>query len=409
MKELLTVRPPARDMSPSSRPSWWRNRHVMLSVALIAAALTALALVSRSHYLLFHCITEIIAVAVAGTIFSIGWNARQFVQNNLLLVLSVAYLVVGALDAAHLLTYAGMSVVGHDTSHLSVQYWMAARYVESASFLLGVLLLTRAPVRAELLFGLYLVAGAALALIVYPLQLFPTTYVPGQGLTSFKVGSEVAVATVLSIAGVLLYRRRAWVDRLVLVPLLGAIFIKVFAELAFTTYVGMFGPANALGHVLKVASKILLYAALVQWSLRKPYETLFLGLARSEEELKRELQERTRAELALKEAKEAAEAANRAKSDFLANMSHEIRTPMNAVIGMTDLVLETRLSDEQKELLGMARSSAGALLGIINDILDFSKIEAGKLELEQVDFKLVPVLEGAWRRWPFARTKRDWS
>jgi signal transduction histidine kinase len=247
--------------------------------------LSGLYLTSLYSYLLFHSLSEIFSIVVACGIFMIAWNSRQFLDNNYLLFIGIAYLFVGGLDLLHTLTYKGMGVFPAHGANLPTQLWIAARYIESFSLLIAPLVLGRKLRSSFVLMGYFLVVVMLLASIFH-WRIFPDCFVEGVGLTPFKKWSEYIICLILICSIALLVRKQEEFDKVVLKLLVASIFLTIAAELAFTFYISVYGISNLFGHFCKIISFYLIYKAIIETGLTKPYDLLFRDLKQSEEALR---------------------------------------------------------------------------------------------------------------------------
>ncbi len=255
-----------------------------LTILWGALALLGLYLTSLHSYLLFHSLAEIFSIVIACGIFIVAWNARRLLEEEYLLLLGLAYLFIGGLDLVHTLGYVGMGVFPGYETNLPTQLWIAARYVESFSLFAAPFFLGRR-IRVGFVFVVYGVITALLLGAIFYWGVFPTCFIEGRGLTPFKKISEYAICLVLLGSIATLVRRREHLDPQVLRLLIGSIALTIASELAFTLYVHAYGLANLFGHFFKIISFYLIYKAVIEAALQRPYAVLFRDLKQRQEDL----------------------------------------------------------------------------------------------------------------------------
>ncbi len=254
------------------------------SLAFFGVMLAGLYLTTFYSYLLFHSLAETFRIVIAFGIFMIAWHSRKFQDNTYLLFLGTAYLFIGFLDLFHTLAYKGMNVFPSHGPDLPTQFWVAARYMESLSFLIAPFFIKR-NFRAFRLFYIYLGITLLLFISIMPLGIFPACFTEGEGLTLFKHISEYIVSFFFLTAIALLYKKKAAFDPHMFRLLVVSLGIAIAAELFFTFYIDVYGLSNMVGHFFKIVSCYLIYEAIIKTSLEKPYDFLFRDLKQREAEL----------------------------------------------------------------------------------------------------------------------------
>jgi len=362
------------------------RKKTYLAILFGIALLFGLYLTSLYSYLLFHGLAELFSIVIACGIFMLAWNSRRFLDNTYLLFIGIAYLFIGGLDLIHTLAYKGMGVFPGYDANLSTQLWVAARYVESLSLLIACFFIGR-KLKTNLVFLSYISAMFLLLGSIFSWNLFPLCFVEGMGLTAFKKISEYIISLILLASIAMLFKKRREFDEGVLRLLIASIILTIGSELSFTFYVHVYGLFNLIGHYLKIISFYLIYKAVIETGLVRPYALLFRDLKRSEKALRKahdeleqrvkdrteelvkankqlggEIETRKRTEEALRESKEEFRTlagrlltAQEAERSLLAREMHDDLTQRLAVLSIEAGKLEQQLQS--------SRSPASAKLG----------------------------------------------
>jgi len=269
---------------PSPFPSLsWRD--VVVSGVGLAAVFAALAVMANTAFLLFHSLAELFSIAVAVMLLAVSWHTRHINQSPLLAVLGLTSAAPAAIDLLHTLTFQGMGVFPGLTAGTATEFWIAARFIQAVSFLAATLMIPRTSLPSAHRLLLLQAGLIALTIAAVVQGWMPACFEPGVGLTPFKIITEYVICAIVAAACAVLVLHRRHLDAGVFWLVLAAFAVMIPQELTFTLYTTPHSVANAAGHFFKILSFYLIYRALVVMALRRPYEVMFLKLARSEQAL----------------------------------------------------------------------------------------------------------------------------
>lgn len=245
------------------------------TIAYSVAVLVLLYLSSLYNYLLFHTIAEIFSVCIAFTVFAIAWSSIDYLKNNYLRVIGVAYLFIGILDLFHTMAYPGMQIFA-DYDYYANQLWIAARYFESIILLAAFSLVKwDKKVNVYILFALCTIISSLILLSIFVWKTFPICFVEGVGLTEFKKISELVICGILVVSMLILTKNKDAFEGNVYRFLIASMVCTIISELAFTVYISNYGLSNLVGHYFKIFSFYLIYRTIIVKGIREPYDIIF--------------------------------------------------------------------------------------------------------------------------------------
>lgn len=355
--------------------SKYSNLHIPFGKIAIAILIAlGFLLLSLYDYLLFHISVELLSIAISLSIFMLTWNARKFMANNYLLLFGIASLFIAILDFLHLTSFPGMPLFTDYGTNLTVQLWLSARFMQAITLLIAPLFLTRR-IRPFPTLALYAVITLILLDIIFA-GFLPEAFTQ-QGLTHFKIISEILICLILAGAVFFLYRKRKSFDTNVYWLLIVALILMILSELSLTLYESAQGMPNLVGHLFKAAEFCLIYLAIIHTGLKKPQSLLFKQLHDS----------------------------NRLKDIFVDIMGHDMLNPAGAVKIRAQLALSKEDDPKRREYLQFIFRESSRLIEMIENAKKLSKLENQTLDKKKQDIK--KIVSGAIKSLEQEKTKKN--
>jgi len=315
------------------------------------------------NYLLFHSIAEIFSIVIAFGVFTIAWSSRKKIDNMYILFIGIAYLFIALLDVLHTLSYKGMNIFT-DYSFYANQLWLAARFMESLTLLIGFIFLKiNKKINPHLTFIIYTIISTVFILSVFYWKIFPVCFIANQGQTQFKIISEYIIIVILLVTGILYYLNRFSFDHRTIMLLILSIGFTVLSELSFTLYISNYDFVNMLGHLFKIISFYFIYRSIIITGINRPADLIYSRLNKEREKLKVALNK--------------LQLSNKEMEQFTSVVAHDLKNPLSVVISSMRLLKMKyidKLDEEGEEILNATEARALRMATMIDEILSYARL-----------------------------------
>ena len=382
-------------MRPYTRNKTLPVRH-FLNVLIIISGISILHIIARRDYLLFHTLVELFSIVVAFALFSVTWNSRKMLDNTYLIIVGIVAFFIGLLDLLHTITYKGMGIIP-GTIYYANQFWIATRFLESITLLIGFLFLSKKiRISCELLFMVYAVITGLIILSILQWKIFPVCYLDGSGQTHFKIYSEYVIILILFLAFYFLVKNHHYFHRSVYFLLMFSIISTIISEFCFTLYASNYGLFNQLGHYFKLVSFYLIYKANIETGFIKPTEIIYRNLKLSQEKIdhfNKQLQDQI---------------ATRDK--LFSIIAHDLRSPFTAILGYAELLYKEGDSYDKEQVKRFSETIytiGNNTAELLENLLHWSRLKSGTVKAYISEINLHEIIREVYRLYREMALKKE--